>query len=348
MSTSSNFTSYALTYPYWLYAALNSIDRATQFTLDDTFIRIYRPFRSGKDSHLPTRPVQPSEVPFLPGRYPTSSDFSTVDHFDLLLNTSFTNVVEKRFGPLVSPTNSLRIDVQSSSDHAHDERNVSAFADRLVQLLRWRSGQWWIGRSMEGLMTTATFWFPVSEQGKPIIKKRSSREIDIGGLSMRIGNTFNGRETAIDGSMWNAVVGDLGNGTQVPICSLLLLDSWYFCSLADFRRAVLDAATSCEQAKNDAFRRVEHSSGRKAKLSGYDLEKHIDEPLHNLCGRSYRAEHPAKWRTIELLWDARGNVGHGGKAEYRRRQPAPVEVNFTTAPSLIEAAEHCVSWLQTL
>jgi hypothetical protein len=218
----------------------------------------------------------------------------------------------------------------------------SQFVQRLISNLRSVSRQWWLSASIDRLLGWVRNEYPIDRYGKP------KGELVAGGKS----RVPRGTERAINASMWEKALRITEKGGDPPVTDELLLDAEYFASCGDFRRFVLDAAAACEIAKDTAVQRVwfHHKTERFRRgkaLSGYDLCKHLDIQLRDICGRSFLDEHPDLFRQIGFLWDARGNVAHGESAFYRDGG-AIIDVNNEKAVELLVAAERCVQWLDGL
>ncbi len=150
------------------------------------------------------------------------------------------------------PRDSIRLDVCSPihNDRSGEIDDASAqFKKQFMELLRWRSKQWWITRSSYGLSNIEHFSFRVNSSGdvRPEISPFS------GEARMRIPS---GKEKLIDADIWNIAINDLKAGTQVPVYELLLLEAHYFHATGDLRQAVLDADNACEQLKEIVFEKL--------------------------------------------------------------------------------------------
>jgi hypothetical protein len=141
-------------------------------------------------------------------------------------------------------------------------------------------------------------------------------------------------------------------GSTPPETALILLDAYYFAATGEYRRSVIDAATACEQAKDNLFERKwrERSSEsfkRGRVLTGYDLPDHLSTDVKRMTQRSYDVEYPKQFSVIKSLWSARGNIAHGGTLTYRTGE-TNTEVTRPEATCFGAAARHCVAWLESL
>ncbi len=167
------------------------------------------------------------------------------------------------------------------------------------------------------------------------------------------GHAVYGDEQAINHDLWESAIRDLECGVEPPLYEELLLDGRYFASISNWRRSVFETASACEQAKEIAFKRFwfkkyPNKKYRRGKiLSGYDLPEHLDDRAMQFFNRSYRREYPDGFRTIEDLWNARGDVAHGGEAEYHRSGQI-IKINREKAVKFVNIALHCVRWLEGL
>lgn len=321
-----------------------------------TELRIYPPFRSAAANAMPMPAIRASTVPFLEGRRPKhikDSDQATLMCLATMPQLAIPGIQssgntllwgpnwESDKTPIAFPMDSLRLDLLPPADGKRDIQ-PSEFVRRLMANLRSISRQWWLSASTDPMLGWVRNEFPIDRYGKP------EGELYAGGQA----RAPRGAERPIDALVWQKALTLTEKGTDPPLMDQLLLDAEYFVSSGDLRRFILDASAACEIAKDIAVERVwsHHNTApfRRGKaLNGYDLGKHLDTQLRNICGRSLRDEDPNLFRDIEFLWDARGNVAHGERAFYRDAGII-VEVNDVKGLDLLVAAERCVHWLNSL
>lgn len=347
---------YVFTFPFFMLVNMKNKPELRMVELDDARLRIYPPFRSAPANWTVTPVLMASKIPFLTGREPKNKDFSfrslwnvaaypgtegnskiAGDNMTLVWKDSWNH---EKFSDIF-PMDSIRVDMIPRGK-AVNAYLIEEFISRLVENVRCVTKQWWIGRSSD----TFTGW------------KKASFEIDKYGKMLGqvgaygSGSSVSGIEKPLDKSKWNEVLSRCENGIDPDISDYLLLDASYFFAKNDMRRFVMDAATTCEIEKDNAFERLwkryKNTNFRKGKaMSGWDLGRHLDSDLENLCGRSLKKECPEIFMLIENLWDARGNVAHGEGAKFKRDGSA-VEISNKNGKVIMSAARECVEWLRNL
>ena len=349
-------TSFLYTYPFWIFVKSKSLPQAKDIVFKGISVRIYPPFRSGPAKFIPMPYVDMSRIPFLVGTKVHTRKNLVVPYGTFVPQLGRDAKGEGR-GILVGspdwkdlaavedfPKDSLRIDVFDVSDQVAVKAISDKAATHLLQMLRWRSKQWWIGRSVDALLSFIRNHFPVSQDSAFLDR--------ISGL-VQFRYAIAGDEQPIDDLLWQACIESLGKGIEAPIYDLILLDSRYFANIGDVRRSVLDSAMGCEQAKNLTFERlwVTHK-GKKFKMrhvfkGNVNLPDHLSAVMEVHFSRSYKKENPTDFYMIENLWLARGNIAHGGREEYWR-DGKKIVIGVDHALEFAQAAQHCVQWLSTL
>jgi hypothetical protein len=339
--------SYLFTYPYWIFIDTQDapVD-AEEIRIEEILVRIYPPFRSGAANFIPMPAVDAQAIPFPPGvnqphiapgfLIPTMVALPQPGLTDRLMTVWGLNWTEQ---PRLYPRDSVRIDVVGRED----SNLARALSLSLMEYLRWRSGQWWITRSVDGLVGYIRASFPISDNGAAL-------ELPAKYTS---GRTPRGTEAPITSGMWATAINNLRAQTVIPLHETLTLDAIYFEAVGDLRRSVLDGAAACEHAKDRAFERLWPGYGdggtykRGKVMKKYDVGKHISRDLDQFIHRSYAREHPDHFAVIENLWDARGNITHSGQVIYRRNGDV-IQVDSEKVKEFILSAEHCISWLEAL
>ena len=336
--------SFVYTFPFWLYVSVSANLETKELSMSQTPLRIYSPFRSGPANFIPMPYVNPRSIPFLPNARPNfAPDFQPISLAAIpTFNIGLVLTGGDTWGdtpPDPFPMDSLRIDVGETRDgDVIGERALKM----LLRILRVRTQQWWIGHSVHGLAGYLRNVFPILERGEPT-------QLPVGRAR---GRTVNGDELPIEAALWEVSLRDLEQGVTPPFHRELLLDGRYFGSVGEYRRAVVDLAMACEQAKDIAFERLWTASApgvpfhRGRLMSGYDLLEHLDRDLRRF-GRSFRVEHPDKFDALSELWDARGNCVHQGEAVFRRNGEL-VAVDENVFKGFGSVATHCVQWLESL
>ncbi len=343
-------TSFLFSFPFWIFVNRDSSLSIQKFHFSGANIRIYPPFRSGQANFIPMPYIDPHAIPFRAGEeIEFAPDFrilsvTTIPGLDSEGRPTAFAVWESDWQcpPRAFPMDSLRLDVYAGSNAARVSMEVR---NQLMSLLRWRSRQWWINRSVDALLGQLRNTFPVTPRGRPLDQPEGESQF----------RTFHGDEQIIDEHLWLQVINDIRNGIQVPAEEMLLLDAKFYMNSGDVRRAVLDAAGACEIAKDEAFERLwpkygtgkQYRRGRVTQAKGYDLDRHISSGMKEYAGRSYADEQPTMFKAIEDLWNARGNIAHGHENVFYRNGKRYV-VNQEVALKFAIAVEDCVHWLQAL
>lgn len=355
-ATEKVFSAYLFSFPFWLFVDTRNPPALAMAKIGTTELRVYPPFRSAPANAMPMPAIRTSAVPFLEGRRPkhiNNENQSTLICLATMPQLAIPNLQsagntlvwgatwEQDKVPVAFPMDSLRVDLLAA-DTSKPDIHPNDFARCLIANLRGICRQWWLSASTDPLLGWLRNEFPIDRFGKP------TGELMAGGKA----RVPRGTERPINASMWQKAISLSEKGVVPPLSDQLLLDAEYFAASGDFRRFVLDAAAACEIAKDEAVERLwaKHKTApfRRGKaLTGYDLGKHLDAQMRDICGRSLRDDNPIVFRKIQLLWDARGNVAHGEDAFYRD-DSAVIKVSDEIAYELLVAAELCVQWINAL
>jgi hypothetical protein len=353
---------FVFTYPFWIYINHKDPPRPIHMNIDGRKVRFYPPFRNAPPTFVnQSRLEDPKKVPFLPGKQPDYATFLIVPPPVFIFKVKDTGEVNESElagfseGPFQGPSplpedafpkDGMRLDI-TATDHTTTTGIAYEVSSRLMQLLRWRSGQWWISRSMAGITQIGPLQFSVNSDGGYRRKPQLPTPI----VAAR---TPSGHEQSVNHAIWTQSITDLVDGTEVPVHELLMADARYFFSIGDLRQAVLEADGACEYLKEITFDKLwsARNPGRtydKAKredlLRNWDLPRHLDEKFQNHFRRSYKGEHPTEWNEINNLWSARNNVAHGAPTEFG---DPPVKVDEAIMQRFMDAATHCTRWLMSL
>lgn len=341
----TELSAYLFTFPYWLYIDRKNPPKVKLVSRNNVGLRIYPPFRSGVANFIPMPPVAPKAVPFLKKARPLPPDapkyFSTYVGVPLLATSSSDtgnvfNTISPHWPkslPRSFPMDSVRIDLLAPDTSG---KLVQDFLEDLIEHLRYRSRQWWIGRSLDPLLGNLRHIAPIVYNGTFIKPPEAHGRF----------RTAYGDESMIDDTMWDLVMEDLANNVSVPVYDILLQDGRYFAGSHDMRRSILDSATACEQVKDLTAERIwqrvnpEKKYRRGKVLRGYDLSDHINRDIKRITGRSYKDEHTSEAQDIEILWRLRNSVAHGSSPKL---DGLPIDDKI--AMRLNFAAGHCVRWL---
>lgn len=333
-------------FPFWLIVDASWPPEVAETIFGGTKYRIYPPFRSAPANFVWMPEVAPHAIPFLPGTKPQMPQ-----NLRLLTTASVPNLGTKpeilvcwapewneNNRPGNFPMDSLRLDW-----YGEQGSEAEPFLLSFLEQLRWLSGQWWIGRSVDGILGYVRNEFGILANGQPIERP----------LGTVRAHSPTGDEKPITNGLWLRSIENIQNA-QLPLSyEILLLDARYTLAIGDLRMTIINAATACEQAIDYHFERIWNAvkkgeKYRKGKIcKGYDISKHVSSDISALIERAFSSDHPRDYEFITHLWDARGNVAHGKAAEFRRNGNVH-SVNQGSAQTMLRAAHQLVSWLTTL
>lgn len=340
---------YLFSYPFWIYVSPElPTDEIMYFKQENLKIYIYPPFRSGDANTLPIPTIKMENIPFANWVNPDGTPHTDkivvgipIMELDPETGNKQGIIIDKPDHyclPSIKPMDSIRFDIYGNVPSGVEAQ----INNKLIEIIRFRSKQWWIGQSLRGIIGfNSGIGFHIDINGNPI--SCPINRIDVSG-------EFIGDELPIDSNIWNTITDDLMNGSQPPISEILMLDAKHHFASRDFRRFVLDAATACEYVKDETFKRLWGTKSstefnRDVVLGSWDMSKHLDVKLKNHFGISYKEEHPSHWKEIQNLWDARGNVSHGSLCAYGKPQ---IIIDRDKAKDILHSALHCISWLKSL
>lgn len=172
--------SYVFTYPFWIVVDTQSPPSTAEINAGGYLVRLYPPFRSGPANFIPMPAVNPNAIPFVPGTKPEISPALTevsplaalpVLGLDDKGRATMRLAGGLEWGQLANmrefPMDSLRVDIVGSDEL--DENVADEAAKRasreLMLLLRWRSRQWWVSRSVDALAGYLRVWFTALGDG---------------------------------------------------------------------------------------------------------------------------------------------------------------------------------------
>jgi len=333
-------TSYLYTFPFWIRSSPNETLNVRTIQINDCLIRIYPPFWTGEAVHSDIPKVAKNRIPFL-----RRADESAVEKLTILDTYGFPDetAIHVSFDQEKTDIpdeirNALRLDF-----HGHDCEFIElTLIHHFLDIIRWNTFQWWIGHPTSPIQGYRRTSFEIDKNGSPVGESS-------GHASAR---TLTGFEANLTSAHWNESINLLSRGFDPPYYDQVWLDALYRNAIQDTRRAILDAAISCEIARDATLERLWPEDGGKLKkgriLTGNNLPTHLSTDLQKYTnGRSLETEDPELFEQIENLWSARGNIAHGGPLNYFR-DGEEISVDNDLASSLIEAARNCIDWLDSL
>lgn len=334
------------TFPFWLY-----VDTRTPLLVGDllkggSLIRFYPPFRSALANFMPMPRIKPEAIPFLSEARPSNPlpliHVVTLPTFQPDGGPGTIALWSDQWGEKLNifPMDSLRIDLVTSP---RGNFTLPSVLHKLLERLRVRSGQWWILRSIDALLGYERSRFSIIRNGAP-------RDIGHGIVHARIPFGF---EKPIDNTLWMRSAQDVGEEVETFPYEMSVLDAYYYLATSDFRSMVIHAAMGCEQATETVFARLweARSKGQEFKrgriMKGYDLPTHLSRDLDRFMGKSFEREHPNEFAEIEKLWDARGRVAHGGKAQFIYNNILKT-IDDLQGKTMLASVQKCINWLRQL
>lgn len=302
--------------------------------------RVYPFFRSGPADFVPAPAVNPTQIPLSNG----SRGIKYMNAVFPLLAGIPAMVQEENSSAILScgkdfkdkslryfPMDSLRVDVLGRSGSSAD---ASELVKNLLDWIKVETKQWWIGRELPmGGRDYLRSVMPITRSGQ-----FQNGPEGMGGFT-----TIRGDELPLSNTVWDRVLKRLEQRTEPEDYHFLLLDAKYHSVINEPRRAVIDAAVACEQAKERTYVAiVEGQWGLKFKhgkyCTNYDLTKHINQDMRKLIGCEFSQAHPDANTHIDLLWKCRGDLAHGKKRDIEKE----------ALRYMIQGAEKCIEWLEGL
>lgn len=260
--------------------------------IDGHRVTIYPPFSNRTEEGFFSQNVPLKNVPYRPNTTPP--DLNPLVAPDVTVTSKKSS--DRR--------DSLRLDCPKELPYEF----AASIANRCVNLIRWRTMQWWIKRGREHSRTHIRNWFSANELGE--------RTGGVGVFSFFYGKM--GIERILDSRIWGDVGKGLARGQNIPLSLDIFFDAIYFHSADDLRRAVLETAISNELLLTETLDiwglhcGVERSKIRSV-LQGSDYLAHL-ERVGRLWNRSFEQDRPNEFKWIKAAWIARGNVAHGKPA----------------------------------
>lgn len=309
-------------------------------------IRIYPPFRSALANFMPMPKIKPEAIPFLPEARPKNPlpliHVVTLPTFQPDGGPGTIALCSDQWGEKLNifPMDSMRIDLINSPQ---SDFSLQSILHKLLERLRVRSAQWWILRSVDAFLGYERNSFSIKRNGAPV-------DIGHGIVKARIPFGF---EKPIDKNIWMESIFDIGKEIETPPYEMLFFDAYYYLATSDIRSMAVSAAIASEQATETTFARLWETQNKGQKfnrgrvMTSYDLPTHLSRDLNRFLGRSFEQEFPTEFAEIRKLWDVRGRVAHGGKAQFICNGNLLTLDGFQ-AEKMLAAVRKCIDWLQQL
>jgi hypothetical protein len=270
---------------------LGDASEAIEVPFNGGVVRLYPPFRNQKGADSVVDQVIPDVVPGPLQFGPVATSMPALEKLHL------TN-------PLGNRADAFRLDFIPDPQPTEANEVIR----RLVDWIRVRSGQWWIGQARHYALSPLRNWFSITAEGQPASGFHSFAKM-FGGF---------GTERAIGPTDLEDALKRALRGEDAPFMLLLLFDAIYHYAAGDHRRSLLDAATAIEAASHARLAHVAARDGVQSRvkkpLRPYDLTVLLDQSCRSITGRSFRSERPSDFERLKELRTARGNTAHGQEA----------------------------------
>lgn len=343
---------YIYTLPYWIFTEDDDKWEVIGIDYNNYVYRVYRPYRHDKLPFLNTpTEIHTKQIPGFESAQNTTFDpsfYGLPTIGDPLKKQLIYPGHENKLDPKLLPKDSIRIDVLPKTGEMFQPVEADRFINNLMELVRWKTKQWWITRSSHGICRVGAFPFPIDRNSVPVKDK-------VRPFKPFTAIPLYGDEANLSDSIWKECLASAClDNEQVPVYEMLLLEARYFLASGDIRQATLEASSAVDICKEIIFQRLwcannpgksYGDSKRNKLLRNWDYPRHLDVKFSNHFRRSYRQENPQEWSEINYLYEARNNIAHGGPNQYG--QP-PVVVNEKVCRGFVMASTHCMGWLLEL
>ncbi len=343
------------TFPSWLIIDKTTLNEVITVTINDAELKIYPPYRSSPANEIFS--PQPDKSIFPDGELKPINRNYKIPKTALypLFNNDGVGIKSYQLEDKVSwnsnrknrndmPVDSIRIDVKSKS-----EFNLLKYMKYLLEIARINSNQWWIGH-LPYTLDNITVTQKVNEKG--LVLAENPPTVWSPPCFVSFCN-----EKVIGLDIWRKAIEDSSLNKVPKIYKTSLLDSIYYTSRNDSRRAILDLANALDTAVDINFLRIwkirsSNNYSRKSFMNGipvkeglrYNSRTHI--PLlishvtnHVLSGRSFETEYPSEFMVITEFWDEIRNPTSHGKS---------INVDAVELIKYVKSIQKCVDWLEKI
>ncbi len=311
-------------FPFHIYCSARA-GLPFRAVVDGRALRVYWPFTNGP---LEAERVNWSAVPYMPGSRPLSAAIPSVGI------TSRYNWPEP-----ATAANALRVDFFPTA------WNQAAIAPvvRLLGLLRWFTGQWWITRDMRFSTYPGSTALSVDAKGNPMGSVWGTTSLR--GLH-QIERLLTPEDFLAVGEAFN-------RGEAIPYSFDVFCDSLYFHAVGDERRFIMDASIACEAAIWELAQKRAADKGisedhipryLERLLKKSNLIFNLDEGLRAVAGASFKDYSEDGFDLISRMWAARGLVAHGQPLRSRKETVGWFTEEDTA--NISEAVRNLFVWLQ--
>lgn len=255
-------------------------------------IRVYPPFSNDPDGRLPHVQVRLESIPRLIGTVAPHVDAPRLSNMWLQTN----------FGGGASRADALRIDLLGSVGAG----SAAAYVDRFLELARMLSLQWWITRDRRFDEAYLRNTFVINQLGE--------RLEGIAVQTMLSGQV--GIERPLTRPVFEGIVEAAAREKRSPLSIMSACDAFYFFTIGDMRRFVVEAAIACETLLTEHAHHNATTLGVtpgviKQEIDKSKFDRRLDAGCARVFGRSFATERPVATGWLEALWIGRNNAAHG-------------------------------------
>ena len=204
------------------------------------------------------------------------------------------------------PPDSVIITAQQSDQKFSIDRFLLYFWSAFLASLRVRTGQWWIGRTSEGMTGNLHFCFQSGpEKGEGRILAPICRQV-----------AADRSIQPIDAGTWKDSLQDALNGRTLNWIHVIRIDIEYYFNIGEHLTSIL---LFCGWVENLRDSTLFYYGKRISDLntSPTDLLKHITLELDRIAGRNAQREIPEAFDFIRASWISRGNFSHGKTLKWK-------------------------------
>lgn len=342
------------TFPYWCIIDREGVNRVLSISIGNREFKFYPPYRTSPANEVFS--PQPNKVLFLHGLMPVNASYEIpkvsvyplfnedgigISAFQAETHESWS---PKRRNRKDMPVDTIRVDVFSE-----DNYEPTVELKRLMDILRVKSNQWWIGQ-----LPYSLDYISVSQEVD--VNGNPTESLPVVNSPLVFVSVF--QEKVIDIKLWSSALSDLGKNIDPKIYSIALLDAMYATSKQDNRRIVLDLARALDTAVDTHFYRIwtknkmgtSGNYSRKAFMKGVppkagdaynsstSIPLLISHITQNILGQSFEESYPSEFLTLQEFWEKKRNpVSHGGS----------IHITTSEAHNYIQATARCIDWLES-
>lgn len=274
------------------------LQTAIDATIDGGRVRVHPPFRSDDRTGHDVEQIPMQRIPFASHERRSTAGFRQFSTMRAARGIEASSVLANALG--------------ISCFQPMTPGDVTAIAIRIINLMRWYTWQWWIGRDRRHTHAMLRHALPINADGQCV-----------GGVSSY--TRLYGR-AVISKSLDARLFAQIGEALQadhhIPESVELMLDAMYHHAVGDLRRSVIDAAAAGDAMLTEAVARLV-ASGRLTRQeatpirnptgSGRDFLGRLGELENLVQSPSSRELRPGS--VLNRLRIARGNVAHAARVD---------------------------------